>query len=637
MLSAPYLEIKRLRSTGKMSAAFSLLRVTPPASDDDAFEAAICLFVGGDINSAVNICRSHAWKAQWAREIAQALATFLQEGEPAQALPPARLAISAPAAGYDAQAVFLMLLQANGLIDEADAYVQHHLPNPPVGETLLLTIMAEIATSVADWQQAYRLASAVVSADPEDFRALITLSIVNHKIGNHHESLGNALRARLINPQSQQAILQMMSCHNSLGDYYAAIGAFDTLAGKEQLAPELHTELGIAFAGLNLKTHAISALRTAIGDGKPALEALRALITIHADANEAHEVQALINAYPVEIDGDIDCLLALGLERLQHGDLDGTAKRLDASFALAQEQELALNNLPWPIPEPRLRHDFEQLDLLARRGKLDGAGHDALGVLTRYYDQRDDVYKTFAPSGQEAELLQRALAAVHYLPDRGFTGRPLGSNDYRDIEDRYFASQPSMVVIDNFLSAEALATLRRYCEEATVWKMNYDRGYVGALLAQGFSPRVLLAIADELKRAMPRVIGDHALTQAWGFKYDQRMQGIHMHADFAKVNVNFWITPDQACQDNTTGGMIIYDIPAPPSWTFADYNTNQSKMMAYLKVHDAKSMRVPYRENRCVLFDSSLIHITDELHFAPGYENRRVNVTLLYGRARSRG
>ena len=103
------------------------------------------------------------------------------------------------------------------------------------------------------------------------------------------------------------------------------------------------------------------------------------------------------------------------------------------------------------------------------------------------------------------------------------------------------------------------------------------------------------------------------------------------------VNVNFWITPDAACDDHTTGGMIVYDLPAPPSWTFADYNTNQSKMMAYLKVHNAQSMRVPYRENRCVLFDSSLIHITDELHFKPGYENRRVNVTLLYGRARSYG
>ena len=137
--------------------------------------------------------------------------------------------------------------------------------------------------------------------------------------------------------------------------------------------------------------------------------------------------------------------------------------------------------------------------------------------------------------------------------------------------------------------------------------------------------------------AMPRVIGNLPLLQAWAFKYDQRQQGINMHADFAKVNINFWVTPDSACANNTKGGMVIYDVPAPASWTFMDYNTNQSKMMAYLKVHNAQSTRVPYRANRCVLFDSSLIHITDELHFKPGYENRRINVTLLYGRARSVG
>jgi hypothetical protein len=146
---------------------------------------------------------------------------------------------------------------------------------------------------------------------------------------------------------------------------------------------------------------------------------------------------------------------------------------------------------------------------------------------------------------------------------------------------------------------------------------------------------VLLTLCDELRKVMPRVLGNQPLLQAWGFKYDQRMQGINMHADFAKVNVNFWITPDEACEDPTSGGLVVYDVPAPQSWTFVDYNTGSDKLAAYLQVHNAKAQRVPYRANRCVLFDSSLIHISDEMHFKPGYENRRVNITLLYGRART--
>jgi hypothetical protein len=52
---------------------------------------------------------------------------------------------------------------------------------------------------------------------------------------------------------------------------------------------------------------------------------------------------------------------------------------------------------------------------------------------------------------------------------------------------------------------------------------------------------------------------------------------------------------------------------------------------AFLQTNGAKATRVPYRENRCVLFDSRLFHATDTCRFKPGYTNRRVNVTLLYG------
>jgi hypothetical protein len=40
---------------------------------------------------------------------------------------------------------------------------------------------------------------------------------------------------------------------------------------------------------------------------------------------------------------------------------------------------------------------------------------------------------------------------------------------------------------------------------------------------------------------------------------------------------------------------------------------------------------VPYRENRAVLFKSRLLHWSDAPEFAEGYENHRINVTLLFG------
>lgn len=42
-------------------------------------------------------------------------------------------------------------------------------------------------------------------------------------------------------------------------------------------------------------------------------------------------------------------------------------------------------------------------------------------------------------------------------------------------------------------------------------------------------------------------------------------------------------------------------------------------------------IRVPHKQNRCVIFNSNLFHRTDTLRFTPGYETRRINLTLLFG------
>ena len=45
-----------------------------------------------------------------------------------------------------------------------------------------------------------------------------------------------------------------------------------------------------------------------------------------------------------------------------------------------------------------------------------------------------------------------------------------------------------------------------------------------------------------------------------------------------------------------------------------------------------RSVRVPYRANRAVIFDSDLFHETDRIAFKEGYLNRRINITMLFGR-----
>ncbi|HYC47602.1 MAG TPA: hypothetical protein VED01_19170 [Burkholderiales bacterium] len=632
-LSPAYTEIRRLRSRGDCAGAIRAMRSHAPMSEEDAFEGVVCLFVCGDAASALNVCRTWPWKKEWAAQITGALAEMLTGGDAAKAVERARRALTSAAAPYDASAIYLMLLQHTGALGEAGAYMRQRLEPLPMGEPFLLTIMAETALTCGDWRQAYRCASAVLAHDPDDYRALIAASQASLAIGNTHEALGAATRAAALD-MTAPAVLQIMRCQNKLGDHYAALGAFGRLAAAGVLHLDIRMELAKAYAGVGERAKAIAEYHALLGEPSPSVAALAALLELHAFDGEDGEIEALLARHRGLIERDFTSLYWVGISALHRGDRAEAARVFAKTRELAPVSPQALHAHDWPIPEPRLRHDFEQLQLLERRGKLDASGRQALALLARYHDPRAGIDAKIAPAGGDADALKAALSRVHHLPAAPFEGRALGENDYAAIEERY--RRERLVAIDGFLCASALDALRRFSEEATVWNAIYNRrGYVGAVLAQGFAPEVLLAIAEELRRAMPNVIGDLPLIQAWGFKYDQRMQGINMHADFARVNVNFWLVPDDACEDLTTGGLIVYDVPVPKSWTFTDYNSEPERLNAYVTAHGVTPRRIPYRGNRCVLFDSSLIHVTDELHFKPGYENRRVNVTLLYGKGLS--
>ena len=123
------------------------------------------------------------------------------------------------------------------------------------------------------------------------------------------------------------------------------------------------------------------------------------------------------------------------------------------------------------------------------------------------------------------------------------------------------------------------------------------------------------------------------------YKYDSRaknesssLRGIKVHADFAAVNVNFWITPKDANLNPDSGGLIVYDVEAPKDWDFNTYNTDEKKIREELKKSKGNTKFIPHNENRAVVFNSNLFHETDTYEFKEGYENRRINVTLLFGR-----
>src|SRR6266436_1746117 len=501
MLSQNFAEVKKLRSAGNFASALPLVHSSKIESDEDAFEAMICLFVSGNLEAVLGQVGRHEWKSKWSRNASQALVGLIAHKDEALSL--ARTAVSEPGVAYDAVALYLILLHANRLIDEAQAYIRARLQDPPPGEVLLYIALAEIASATGNWAGAYSLSLSVLSRDMNNFRALLISSLAAYELGSIHESLGYAIRAHRIAQAVPAVALQLMRCQNKIGDYYAAIAAFNGLGGAEGILPEFHAELGVAYSGLGDRDKAVDAYKKALSTGRTPVLALRNLLELHVNSGAGEDLRRLVKKHEAEIHGNTDCVQLLGLDCLKRGDLDGSFDMFRKCLSLTRSAEYFLG---WPVPEPRIRHDYEQLELLQQRGKLTESAALALPVLKRYYERTGDVRRAFHPEGGDAEALSRALGKFHHWPDVPFSGKALGEADYGAVEASYFKNTPCLVVIDDFLASSALSELRRFCEEATIWKSQYGNGYVGTFLSEGFCPRVLLAAADELRQVMPNVI-----------------------------------------------------------------------------------------------------------------------------------
>jgi tetratricopeptide (TPR) repeat protein len=279
--------------------------------------------------------------------------------------------------------------------------------------------------------------------------------------------------------------------------------------------------------------------------------------------------------------------------------------RLDESYAsFRRHAELAYGTAAQseggaePVLPHKAQHDREQRDYLKGRTDDDGAA-----------------------------------GRFHLEAGSRLEGRAVNPDaSHGEVAARWQTSRPQHVVIDNLLTDAAIEKLRRFCWGSTVWRKVYPAGYLGALPEHGFACPLLAQIAEELRSTYPAILSEHPLLQLWGFKYDSALSGIGVHADFAAVNVNFWITPDDANLDPDSGGMIVWDAQAPLDWGFAKYNDDAAAARDFLARSGACPVKIPHRANRAVMFDSDLFHETDRIAFKDGYLNRRINITMLYGR-----
>lgn len=474
---------------------------------------------------------------------------------------------------------------------------------------------AEAAESAGEFRRAVEARQALARFDPDSPVAHLALARALQKAGEQCAAVNAYTAALRLGAPSTDIHLQLGVLHHGLFEHELAIGHFEKVIAQEPAHADALCMLGVV-------SHDLGRFAAAARHFERALAARR----------EFPEAQ-----------------FNLGLSRYETGDFRAAAECFARCFALNRgtpwtaDPAAALANDPTPAFAPRdmavnrtkLRHDCEQLEYLLERGRLPAAYR---AVLEDYRSLLREVERI---SGDERVVpfdvrKHSRVARTYKRPiyvDAG--AAPAGALvnpdlDFGAIEQRYMDARPNVVTIDNLLTREALQALRVFCRESTIWN-HVKTGYLGAYFYDGFSSELLLRFAAELRERFPRIVRGLPLQMMWGYKCDSTLPALGTHADAAAVNVNFWITEDEANLDPEHGGLLVYTNDAPREWGFAKFNMDSETIERYLESCGSVSIRVPYRSNRAVVFDSDLFHASDRPRFRDGYASRRINVTLLYG------
>lgn len=526
-------------------------------------------------------------------------------------------------------------LHKSGRLSEAQTRYQDILDvHPHHPDTLHLLGLLSYQTGRLD--RAQELISRAIEQEDNQPPFHFNMGLVLYRQGRLEEAVVAFRHALRLQPRYAEAASSLGLALKDLGRLDEAVAALREAVAIKPSYADAFNNLGTTYKEQGLLAEAVETYRRALALNPDHPEANCNLGLVLKDLDRLSDAEAVFQQALAIKPGYAKAHHGLGLVYLWQQQF-GRAIEAFRRAADAQHNHGRVPGLS-TVYRARVKHDAEQIRYLLDRGLLsvDQEGYQqALQALhTRMAASVEASNRTSLAEGELKAVAPSFSRILYYGEAPPLPGPALNPElDVESIEARYHARKPEIIYVDQLLTWDALQRLRAFCLESTIWKKDYEDGYIGAFLGEGFATPLLIQVAEELRTRFPRIFKQHRLMQAWAFKYDSTLKGLRIHADAAAVNVNFWITPDEANEDPDHGGLVVWDKEAPADWDFSVYNNtrNEPLIREFLDRSGAQEVTIPYRQNRAVIFNSNLFHQTDRLRFKDTYESRRVNITLLYG------
>jgi Flp pilus assembly protein TadD len=477
-----------------------------------------------------------------------------------------------------------------------------------------LGVALTAAGDPAGAEKAYRRCLALA---PDRAEALNNLGLLLQERGELEDATSAFRNALALDPQNAEAHTNLGRALQELGRAEAALVSFERALALDPRLPEAHFGCGRSLEQQGRWAAAEAAYRAALEVRPGFHEAennLAATLLAQGRYSAAQEAFERLREPVVET---ADALLS--------ATPPGSGPAVATRFSVLDRAQQLEDLLRREAIEPGFAAVVERLrGALAELGPEDGP------------EEGPDWRR--ALSDAQAARLGGALARiVHYTDAPRLPGPAINPDlDYAAIERAYLSADPPAVHFDDLLTPEALSGLRRFCRDSTIYFGSDPAGFVSATMAGGLNCSVMYQVAEELKTALPTVLGPHHLSNMWSYRHRAQGGGVLAHTDLAAVTFNFWIAPDEANLDPESGGLVVYDREEPHEWDWMQINRRKSRpevrgqIEAFLE--GAREIVIPHRSNRAVMFHSNLFHRSDRFNFADGFESRRINISLLFGR-----